>query len=74
MRKVSVLLLETGQEVERVTGSGNPLDPGSAPLAENPLGKLPVLVTDAGQPRFDGRVVRRYRDDRAGQGLCAPAT
>ncbi len=74
VRKVSVLLLETGQEVERVPAAGNPLDPGTAPLHLNPLGKVPALVTDAGQALFDSRVICRYLDDRAGAGLYGPDT
>lgn len=74
VRKVSVLLIETGQEAERITGSGTPLDPGAAPLDLNPLGKVPTLLTDDGQALFDSRVICRYLDDRAGAGLYAPDT
>lgn len=71
VRKVIVLLHETGQfgEVELVTGSGTPLDPGSAPVEANPLGKVPALERPDGPALYDSRVICRYLDDRAGAGL-----
>ncbi|NBZ86542.1 glutathione S-transferase [Stagnihabitans tardus] len=74
VRKVSVLILETGLQVERIPGSGTPLDPGQAPIAQNPLGKVPTLLTDEGQAIFDSRVICRYLDDKAGAGLYQPDT
>jgi glutathione S-transferase len=69
VRKVTVLIAEAGLDdrVERVSASGTPLDAGSVPLAENPLGKLPVLVTPDGA-LYDSRVICRYLDDLAGAG------
>jgi glutathione S-transferase len=71
VRKVMVLLHETGllDQVERVTGSGTPLDPGQAPLDANPLGKVPALERDDGPALYDSRVICRYLDDRAKAGL-----
>lgn len=71
VRKVMVLLHETGQagDVERVAGSGNPVDPGTAPLEANPLGKVPALERPDGPALYDSRVICRYLDDRAGAGL-----
>lgn len=69
VRKVAVLIAEAGLEgrVERVAASGTPLEPGSLPLGENPLGKVPVLVTADGA-LYDSRVICRYLDDVAGAG------
>ncbi|MGL4319546.1 MAG: glutathione S-transferase [Paracoccaceae bacterium] len=69
VRKVAVLIHEAGlsDRVERIAASGTPLAPGSLPLAENPLGKVPVLVTADG-PLYDSRVICRYLDDVAGAG------
>ncbi len=70
-RKVEVLILESGLS-DRVTltrVAGSPLDPGNLPLHRNPLGKIPALVTDAGQAMFDSRVICRYLDDLSGAGL-----
>jgi glutathione S-transferase len=70
-----VVLHETGQveAVELVPASGTPLDPGTAPLARNPLGKLPTLERDDGPALYDSRVITRYLDDRAGGRLYPPA-
>ena len=71
VRKVMVLLHESGllDQVELVTGSGTPLDPGAAPLDANPLGKVPALEREDGPALFDSRVICRYLDDRAKAGL-----
>lgn len=66
-RKVLVVLTETGQldDVTLVQASGSPLDPGTVPLAQNPLGKIPVLERENGVALFDSRVICRFLDDRA---------
>jgi glutathione S-transferase len=71
VRKVMVLLHETGQmdAVELVTGSGSPVDPGTAPLEANPLGKVPALERPDGPALYDSRVICQYLDARAGAGL-----
>jgi glutathione S-transferase len=71
VRKVMVLLHECGQAgaVELAAASGNPLDPGTMPLAQNPLGKIPCLERPDGPPLFDSRVICRYLDHRLGAGL-----
>lgn len=68
-RKVMVVLLETGIEVEVVGVSGTPVAPGTMPLAQNPLGKIPVLVRDDGRALYDSRVICRYLDGLTGAGL-----
>jgi glutathione S-transferase len=70
-RKVMVTLMETGLigRVEVVMASGTPLAPGSMPVDQNPLGKIPVLVRDDGMALYDSRVICRYLDDLAGAGL-----
>ena len=69
VRKVTVLIHEAGlhDRVERIMASGTPLEPGSLPLVENPLGKVPTLVTVHGA-LYDSRVICRYLDDLAGAG------
>jgi glutathione S-transferase len=73
-RKVAVATRELGLEaqVEIVTASGTPLDPGSVPLGRNPLGKVPVLERPDGPALYDSRVICRYLDDLAG-GRLYPA-
>jgi glutathione S-transferase len=74
VRTVMVALHETellGQ-VELVPATGTPLDPGTLPLAQNPLGKIPVLERPDGPALYDSRVIVRYLDDLAG-GRLYPA-
>ena len=73
VRKVTVLLHETGQfeAVELVAGSGSPIDPGTAPLEANPLGKVPALERPDGPALYDSRVICRYLDARANGGAGA---
>jgi glutathione S-transferase len=70
-RKALVAVLEAGlkDKVEVVMASGTPLAPGSMPVDQNPLGKIPVLVRDDGVALYDSRVICRYLDDLTGTGL-----
>ena len=74
-RKVMVALMETGQagDVEVVTVAGTPMDVGTMPVAQNPLGKIPALELDDGPALYDSRVICRFLDDRAGGKLYPPA-
>jgi glutathione S-transferase len=40
---------------------------------QNPLGKIPVLITEDGTRLFDSRVILEYLDHRAGGGRIIPA-
>ena len=71
-RKVMVQIRESGlaDRIEEIAVAGSPLDPGSLPLAQNPLGKIPALVpAEGGAAIYDSRVICRYLDDRAKAGL-----
>lgn len=58
VRKVRIVLEEKRVPYEHVPA--RPSAPGS-PVAEwNPLGKIPVLVTDEGAPIYDSRVIIEY--------------
>lgn len=74
VRKVSVVLHETGLigEVAFLPAIGTPVEPGTLPLAVNPLGKIPCLERRDGPALYDSRVICRYLDDRAG-GRLYPA-
>jgi len=63
-----VLLHESGQigDVTLVSATGNPIDGGSLPVAETPLGNIPALVRDDGPALHDSRVICRYPDARGG--------
>lgn len=72
VRKVMIVLHETGQveQVDTVRSVvGAHLSPNEAVLADNPLGKIPTLLTEDGTALFDSRVVCEYLDMRAGTGL-----
>lgn len=63
-RKILVLLAELGkaEAVTLVIGSGTPVDSTNAPIAQNPLGKIPVLARDDGPSLYDSRVITRFLD------------
>ncbi|MEL6642777.1 MAG: glutathione S-transferase [Pseudomonadota bacterium] len=75
VRKVTVTLHETGQidDVEIVPAYGSPIDPQTAPVAKNPLGKLPTLERADGPALYDSRVICRYLNDRAAARLYPDA-
>jgi len=70
VRVVSVALIELGlaDRVERVAARGDPLDPGTMPVALNPLGKIPTLERPEGPALYDSRVILRYLDDLSRDG------
>jgi glutathione S-transferase len=69
VRKVMLLIHEAGltDAVELVSAAGTPLEPGTLPLMQNPLGKIPVLETPEGSI-YDSRVICRYLDAHSGAG------
>ncbi|MFY0634951.1 MAG: glutathione S-transferase [Vannielia sp.] len=72
VRKVMIVLHETGL-VDEVDLSRNvvavQMPTPEAVLADNPLGKIPALVTEDGRRLIDSRVICEYLDLRAGTGL-----
>ena len=62
VRKVMVTALETGVEgrIERIPT--NVWDPASDIAADNPLGKVPALITDGGEILFDSPVICEFLD------------
>ncbi len=70
VRKVRVLLLETGQDdVEIVNVAASPMGGEASLNAAAPLGKIPALERDGGATLFDSRVICRFLDQRAQVGL-----
>ncbi len=65
-RKVLVVAHEAGLEahIETVQASVSPVAIDTAVVADNPLGKIPCLVTDAGEALYDSRVIAEYLDSR----------
>lgn len=71
-RKVRMAIMHLGfaDKVETVaTDTSNPDD---RLRQENPLGKLPVLVTEDGRAIYDSPVILEYLDHRAGGGIIIP--
>ena len=62
VRKVTVTAAETGLEdrIERVPG--NPWAPDTDVVDDNPLGKVPALITDGGEVLYDSPVICEYLD------------
>lgn len=72
VRKVMITLHETGllDRVELVRSVvASTLPPNPEVLADNPLGKIPTLVTEDGLALFDSRVICEYLDGFARAGL-----
>ena len=62
VRKVVVLMKEMGIEDAIEKEKSNPLSREDRAATPNPLGKIPCLVTDDGQPVFDSPVIMEYLD------------
>lgn len=72
VRKVMIALHETGllNDVELVRSVvAVHLAPNVDVLKDNPLGKIPTLITDDGLALFDSRVICEYLDERANAAL-----
>ncbi|MFN4057059.1 MAG: glutathione S-transferase [Roseinatronobacter sp.] len=66
VRKVLVVAYETGlaDQIEIAPAAGTPLDPGTMPVAHNPLGKIPTLTRPDGGALYDSRVICQYLNAR----------
>lgn len=75
VRKVRVLILETGQsdDVEIVYIAPTPVSPVEQAMAANPTGKIPSLIREDGPAIYDSRVITQYLNARAGAGLYPEA-
>ena len=64
VRKVMVTAIETGldKKIQQVPTSVVPTKPNADIARDNPLMKVPTLVTDGGEALFDSRVVCEYLD------------
>jgi glutathione S-transferase len=73
-RKVRMAISRLGlwDRIEMV--KADPLDPDDVLRRDNPLGKIPTLITDDGKAVFDSRVILEYLDHVAGGGRLIPAT
>ncbi len=64
-RKVRICLLELGIEdqVDFMDATSTPVAPNDMLIIQNPLGKIPCLVSDEGAALYDSRVITRYLND-----------
>jgi glutathione S-transferase len=71
VRKVRVVLAETGQEddVELLPVTTAPLTPAAEVTAAHALMKIPALIRPDGCTLYDSRVITRFLDARAGARL-----
>jgi glutathione S-transferase len=72
-RKCLVVAIEAGidDRIEPVPTA--PFDPASDLPRDNPLGKIPVLVTDGGESLYDSPVICEYLDSLHGGRRLVPA-
>jgi glutathione S-transferase len=75
VRKVTVLAMETGLDakIERLTTASAPDKPNPELGRENPLNKVPCLLTDDGLVLFDSPVICEYLDAQHGGRKWFPA-
>lgn len=66
-RKARIAVIELGlqAEIEIIEVIGTPLDSGSFPISQNPLGKIPCLTRKDGPAIYDSRVITRFMNDHA---------
>jgi glutathione S-transferase len=64
VRKVLAVAIETGLvgKIEKLDRRMTPVRPDPAIVRDNPLGKIPCLVTDDGAALYDSRVICEYLD------------
>jgi glutathione S-transferase len=72
-RKVRIAASLLGLDGEIAIERADTMDPGDSMRAQNPLGKIPILITEQGTILYDSRVILEYLDHRAGGGRIIPA-
>src|SRR5262245_59210115 len=72
-RKVRIAASLLGLDGDIVIERADPMAPADSLRGQNPLGKIPVLITEDGTALFDSRVIVEYLDHRAGGGKIIPA-
>lgn len=73
-RKVVVVAIETGliSRIKKVDAKPHPIDRDQTVVRNNPLGKVPTLVTEDGEAMFDSRVICEYLAAIAGDTRLFP--
>lgn len=75
VRKVRAVAIELGLDdrIELLERAMTPVSPNAELNADNPLGKIPCLVTDDGESLYDSRVICAYLDSLADGRTVIPA-
>jgi glutathione S-transferase len=75
VRKCLVSAHELGlrDRIELVTAAAHPVNRDRALVAQNPLGKIPTLITDDGTAHYDSRVICEYLNALGDGRLIPPA-
>ena len=71
-RKVRIALSLLGLENEVKIEPADTTDANDSLRRQNPLGKIPALITEDGMVYYDSRVILDYLDHRAGGGKIVP--
>lgn len=74
-RKVNVTAIELGlfDRLDLHAVQTSPVGPDLGLVGDSPLGKIPCLVLEDGQPLYDSRVICEYLDSLEGGGRLFPA-
>jgi glutathione S-transferase len=72
VRKVRIAAAVLGLAAEIAVERADTGDPADPLRAQNPLGKIPVLLLDDGSAVYDSPVILEYLDHRAGGGRIIP--
>ena len=73
VRKVMIVAIETGQAAKIDKPTANMADAAAPYAKDNPLAKVPALVTDDGLALFDSPVICEYLDSLHGGAKMFPA-
>jgi glutathione S-transferase len=72
-RKIRIAASVLGLDKDILIETADTNDPADPVRRQNPLGKIPVLITEDGTALYDSRVILEYLDHRAGGGRIIPA-
>jgi len=71
-RKVRIAASLLGLDSKIELAPADPNDPADTLRKQNPVGKIPVLITEDGSVYYDSRVILEYLDHLAGGGRIIP--
>lgn len=71
-RKIALAAAATGLADQLIIEPADVNNPHDSLLQQNPLGKIPALITPEGQTLFDSRVIIEFLDAKAGGGVVIP--